>query len=677
MIKLYSLFTFDPGQWLSNGLEKVAGAALQVFRTICYFLDTIIYKLIIDLYNLFETICTSRILSTGDFAELSKRIGFILGIIMLFRVIISFIQMLIDPDIVTDKEKGAVSIIKKCIIVIIMLGVSSFLFDTLHSFQNTVIKNHIISRLLLPKVVDTDNFGAMLSQQVLTSFYILDEDAQGELLYDHCSNYINGLKNQIITEHRFDYGYNCLNETIIKDLNSSDASDSESGSTETQELFVIDFNPISVLVGIALVWLLFRYCISVGVRVIQLTILEIISPMPIISYLSPKKDNMFDKWKNIYISTYIDAFIRIAIINFIVYICANILDYWESGSSEFWESVGSPTDVYTKGFIAVVMILALLTFAKKAPELLKELIPASASKIGFGANMKDVVGLQKGIGTVAGMGTGAAIGLLGGGVFGALGGVLRGGRAGFGAKGVGAAFGAARKAQSEHNLASRQGQLPGIMDRFSTAVGGRTTKEMYDDQVSNLEEAIQNEKVDTAVVRRQSAAYGQISTAKGNIEDRAEKKLFSKSIDATKHAGMADKQRKLLALRAQVESLKNSGANKDVIASAERSYFSKLDETKKDYISYAMNHQDFDAGMTNMFEDLKNTVDINADGAFTGMTLKTDSYDDLESFEKVTTNKNGQLTRDIAVSDAKIQGIENQIQSIKNTQGYRDSHKIK
>lgn len=459
---MYYLFSFNVTGWLSEGLEKVAGAARQVLNTLCYTLDTVIYKLIINLYNLFELLCTSRIVSIDEFSDLSKRIGFILGIIMLFRVVFSFIQMLLNPDIISDKEKGAVSIVKKCVIVIVMLGMSSFAFNFLHSIQTNVVKNHIISRLLLPKSIDTDNFGAVLSEQVLLNFYVLNENLEGEEIYDHCENYINGLRNQIITNSNFELGHNCLNETVVMSINTA-------GSYEDQEVFVIDFNNIlSVIVGGAIVWLLFRYCISVGVRVIQLTILEIISPMPIIAYLAPGKDSMFDKWKKMYFSTYIDAFIRIAIINFIIYICAVILDNWKNSLGTFWESVGSPTDPYTKGFIGIVMILALLTFAKKAPELLKDLLPKSESKLGFGFGMKDVVGLQRGMRTVTGAGAASAVGLIGGiaggkglsrftgAIGGVLGGALRGGKAGFGAKGIGTAISSAGSNQAKVNLARAQ-----------------------------------------------------------------------------------------------------------------------------------------------------------------------------------------------------------------------------
>ena len=62
---------------------------------------------------------------------------------------------------------------------------------------------------------------------------------------------------------------------------------------------------------------------------VQIAFLQIVSPMAIVSYLSPKKDNMFTKWLNIYGSTYIDVFVRVAIINFA---CLIIVGLHSSGT---------------------------------------------------------------------------------------------------------------------------------------------------------------------------------------------------------------------------------------------------------------------------------------------------------------------------------------------------------
>lgn len=95
----------------------------------------------------------------------------------------------------------------------------------------------------------------------------------------------------------------------------------------------------------------------------------------------------------------------------------------------------SNVSAYSKSFYMVIMIFALLTFAKKAPELIGELLPnKSKSKLGFGASMKDIVGLSTaakvGAGIAGGALGGTAIGLLSGSPGGMIGGFLKGGLSG-------------------------------------------------------------------------------------------------------------------------------------------------------------------------------------------------------------------------------------------------------
>lgn len=459
-------------KWLSSVGESITGAVVQALRTICFSLDTVIYKLIIDLYDMFLSLCNVRLLDSTLIDELSKRIGLVLGIVMLFYVVLSFIQMLVNPesDIINDKEKGAVSIIKRVIVVIVLIGTSSFIFNSLFSIQTTVINSNIISKILLPYQVNikvnnqdvpqaeslTSNskFGAILSEELLMGFYEIQkfgDDAEltddDETTYSSCEDIVNAFRTQIVYYKKFDLGYNCLNESVTVSYKID-----ESATSDSVETNIIDFNfLLSPVAGVVVAYLIFIYCFKVGVRMVQLMFLEIISPMAFVSYLSPKKDTMFSKWTKIYFSTYIDVFLRVAIINFVFFLISILFSSSLESDMSFFSNESFAGNSGYRAFYVTVIIIALLTFAKKAPELLKELMPAGASKLGFGASMKDLFGLGAAVGGVAGAATGGAIGFFGGQGIGAIGGVFRGAKAGVGAKGLGAAVSGARKVQSEVN----------------------------------------------------------------------------------------------------------------------------------------------------------------------------------------------------------------------------------
>ena len=507
--------------WLSDkALDLIQGAAAKALRTVFFSLSTLIYKLVISLYDLFDILCYGRILDNEVLKDLSTRIGYVLGVIMLFFVILSFVNMLLNPDTLSDAKKGPVNIIKKTILVIVMLGVSNYFFQLLYSVQRVVVQNHVVSKLLLPYEVDTEHFGGALSAELFTAFYNVSLsyiDSDGNIMGDDenvqlCQKEVYTMKEQIAEHSDFSLGDVCLNTNTT--YTAADGAERED--------FIIDFNwLLSVGVGIFAIYILTVYCIKVGIRMIQLAFLEIISPMAIVSYLSPKQDTMFSKWSKIYFSTYIDVFIRIAIINFSVYLIAVIFG---SGTDKtFWESfeINGSNPIWTKRFIMIAMVLALLTFAKKAPELLKELLPASASKLGFGANMKEIFGLGATVGGIAGLGIsaigrvpGAArnvghnvavgynnfknargfrgkLGAAAGGVFrtagSAVGGVM--------SVGTGAVSGAARGMQAGHGAkgqmlsAARAGQqaaAKGNLERAQRVASGSTRRERAGDTVKGF-----------------------------------------------------------------------------------------------------------------------------------------------------------------------------------------------
>ena len=413
------------GEWLSEGLDKLASVILGGLRHVFYFLSVQLYKAIIYLYNLFESMCHGRLLDSEVLETISQRVGIVLGIAMLFYVVVSFIQYLINPDELINEKTGAGNVIKKVLIVIVLLGMSGFGFETLYQVQIAVIDSHIISRIFLPYEVDTDNFGRVLASELFTSFYrvdsmFLDEDGlvDEEAIKNPddvllCQSYFWTLKDRIYEIGNFELGNICLNEAATLEK----IDDNDYGN---MEFYIMDFNVLFMLIiGIIIIYLLISYCIMVGTRMIQITLLEIISPVAIISYLSPKEDGMFKSWRELYTATYLDLFLRIAVINLVVYLCSTILTFDEV-NAEFWNSV-TANRWSDKVVIGAVMIVSLLAFAKKAPDLIQNLFPQSKAKLsgsgafgGFG--LKDLAGgnVIGGAGRAAVAGaTAGAIGLIG------------------------------------------------------------------------------------------------------------------------------------------------------------------------------------------------------------------------------------------------------------------------
>lgn len=375
-----------------------------------FFLAELIYPFISYLYELFLVLIKGRLLDNEIMQVLANRVGLLLGIVMFFILIISTIQMLVDPDKATDKEKGVGSIIVRVIVVIVMFGLSSFVFESLYYVQEVVVESDVIGKLLIPYEVKDDDFGDYLSYTLFTSFYRVEPSLKDSNIESvkTCISDIEQLKDDVYDRQDYSVARNCLW--------------AEAELDDGEVVRIIDFNFLLMMgTGVFVVYFLFTYCVSIGIRMVQLTFLEIISPMAFVSYLSPKKDNMFSKWLKIYSSTFIDSFLRIAIINLAVFLISMILGEMAEGS-EFLKTVINTEFVnnndWTLMLIYVIMIFAILSFAKKAPELIKELFPSGASRLGLGVTSPKQLfdGMLGGnlVKTGAKAATaGAAIGLLG------------------------------------------------------------------------------------------------------------------------------------------------------------------------------------------------------------------------------------------------------------------------
>lgn len=364
------------------------------FRTLMFILCDGVYRLIYLTFYIFEKLGSARIIE--DTQGIVNRISLIIGLFMVFRVTFAFVQYIVDPDAMLDKKKGAANIIKKIIISIVLLGSTSTLFNLAFKAQDLIIDNQIIGKIIFNSSssngYDSDSlystpensstFGGRLSAEVFSTFYRLNpeaspkdsnqEDCKTWLTNDDGNSGYSKLKEKIAQNKGALSGYKNSPAAIC--LNEQDSSDE----------YIVDFDAGGILAlafGIAVLYTIFIFTIQVGVRVIQLAYLQIIAPIPIIMYITPKGDEQLKKWGQQCSTTFLDFFMRCTIIYFAILVIQNI---WETGfigkllsagteSSNGWETM----------YVGVIMIIAVLTFAKKVPNLIKEIFPSLGGAAGF------------------------------------------------------------------------------------------------------------------------------------------------------------------------------------------------------------------------------------------------------------------------------------------------------
>lgn len=493
--------------------SDVAFSIKQALRTFSCTVAAVIYNFIVDLYNVFMYTARAEILESSFIQGIYNKVVMILGIFMVFKLSFSLIQSLVDPSKFTDEKKGFGGIIKRSVISIVLLGITPSIFNMAFDLQNLVVgsannTDNIIYKLIVGKALskDAESFGHVIASELYFGFYTENEplklnqglevtypDSGGVQLEVHDYEY---LKTQILEDH----------------MSFSDTVDYISITNAGQ--YVIKWDGLFAIgFGLFMVYILITYCISVATRVIQLAYLQLIAPVPILSYISDPEGS-FKNWTKQCMTTYLDLFIRLAIIYFIITVSTQILQAFSEVGSVFYESTGLEAGSGTAKWVSRFLIIGLLMFGKRVPELLKDLFPnfgGGAASIGFGLKnpkkmLEDIpgMGIAKGaatfgLGTVVGGAAGMASGIKNGyGVRGKIAGA-------FGGFNRGIAGGAKTKGNIFKNV---QGGMSSTRQARQRALD----KQMY--------------KIDNSKLNKEYQDNEAIIAAKKAIDDRAESELL-------------------------------------------------------------------------------------------------------------------------------------------------------
>lgn len=348
----------------------------DALNTLMAWLCETIYSLIAYAYKLFYNIGALRIINSDKIEPIYNSITLILGLIMLFVVIFQLIQYVMEPDNFTDKEKGFGKVMYRMVLSVLMIAFIPNVFDFAFELQKDIMDNHIIENIILgSKDNYTEEWGGIFSSQILGEFYKVNPKVSDHYCTDSGAE---GLAAQDIIN---------LNLNDLQKNGEIGALDlcitSKSGEDEKENVIKFD-GIIAVLAGGLILWMLVMYCLDLGTRVIQLTYLQIIAPIPIIMYMLPKKDGAFEKWTKQCITTFLDLFVRTAIICFTVLIINTIATTFGDITANISQS--SQGDTMFTSLLKVCLILGVMTFAKKAGDMLKELFPkgnAASGELGL------------------------------------------------------------------------------------------------------------------------------------------------------------------------------------------------------------------------------------------------------------------------------------------------------
>lgn len=303
-------------------------------------------------------------LSENIFNKIIDRVYLILGIFMLFKITISLLTYLVNPDKISDKENGIGKLSMRVVLVLVMLVMLPSAFQLLNDVQNALLPT--IPRLILePNNIENStnqisNIGRNIATSVFSSFFSDNSDCTG-IGGESATIYIN--KGVPATEDQI------KNIDMLKYYRDNSAMKCQiSGNSD---VYQYEYTPIiSTIAGGFMCYVLIGICITVAIRMFKMMILRMIAPIPIISYVDPKasKDGAFSKWIKTLSTTWLELFINLGIIYLIVFCIDKLL--LDTGSELLSAIKGFG---FIRGsFFTIFVIMGLFAFAKQAPKFIMD-----------------------------------------------------------------------------------------------------------------------------------------------------------------------------------------------------------------------------------------------------------------------------------------------------------------
>ncbi|MBP3460829.1 MAG: hypothetical protein J6K21_00265 [Bacilli bacterium] len=372
-------------------------------------IDNFIYSFISIVFNVIEYLAQIDLFSNETINGFTTRIYTILGIFMLFKVSFSFISYLVDPDKFMDKKTGFSKMIVNIIVVFILLISVPWVFSTLKGVQNAILEDEIISNFILgedmtsissengtrkyafkyDQACDSYSYaktsGDYFAIALLRPFYQYSDrylsNSGDDSIADTTEDALrkNGVLCAKIDNHEYLTPNDMLNYKVFlatKNMSAEgayifdvavDAIDTTGVVTALSLNFQVRYMFfISTIVGILVLGLLISFGLDIAVRSIKMSVLQILAPIPIISYVDPdsSKHKMFTNWLKEIGKTWVSLFIRLGTLYLIIYIL-EILEV-----SNIYKNIPGKLWVW----ITLFYLIGALIFAKKLPSWIESMI---------------------------------------------------------------------------------------------------------------------------------------------------------------------------------------------------------------------------------------------------------------------------------------------------------------
>lgn len=370
-----------------------AGGVASVARWLFLMIDRVVYKLIENIALIFSLLSRGTVFTQEDINNVTNRVYMLVALIMLFRLAFSFINYIINPEQLTDSQKGGGKLVVKIVISLALLVLTPTIFNEAYRLQALIIDQDIIGKLVAGESYASGDatFGAQLSYNTFRTFYkisdsIYEQYCSGQQDSADCIAKIDDLSPTSMIGTSFATGDNNTNLDIIADVSFVTDKVVVKGPytivNADREEYIIDYQfGLSTITGIVVAYLLLCFCFDVAIRMVKLGFLQLIAPIPIVMSLAPgqdKKDPM-STWGKECFSTYISLFIRLMVIYLAFFIIQMMTDTAGHGVIDVVK--GTNTTGWQGMLLNLFGIIGALLFAKEAPKLIEQLFGLNGMKL--------------------------------------------------------------------------------------------------------------------------------------------------------------------------------------------------------------------------------------------------------------------------------------------------------
>lgn len=350
-----------------------------VFRSIAVTICGWIYPLIPPLYGVFYDLANGEFFTEGTIDALSNNLYVLVSVVMLFTFAIQLIKSIVNPDMLSDKKKGTLGFVKRAGLSLLIIVLIPWAFNQMYSIQSHILGNNLIEKIIVGysgdgvgSIAKKSNAGQVLAASIIVDLLYPKEGAKAE-------------SGDILQQD-----YNLMIESDIEKIkdvgdriNEKYSPTGDAEATDDQKEYVFEFQPlIAIIAGGFTLYMLIIFCLDMGVRLVKLALLEITAPVSIMAYIYGGDENM-KRWFKEVSSTYLQVYIKIAALSFVIFALQHV--------DTFMQSIQSDHTWLVKLFI----IIGLLTLAHKLPDLVKSL---------FGVSYTPKGGIEGRLGEMAGVG---------------------------------------------------------------------------------------------------------------------------------------------------------------------------------------------------------------------------------------------------------------------------------